>query len=145
MYPHPKNCQKMEPKSILSGQIYSTTRCEYDIRKICKNNWEIGSLTYVFRNRGWWDSTASWPIHKQHYKHHFSLTAQFIFHKLTIIPSINPTSSSTFPNKPLLSRLSIPEQHKNNPCSSTAEHVYPQPHLNSQIGVFFLLFTNSTF
>ena len=135
----------MEPKSILSGQIYSATRCEYDTRKICKNNWEIGSLTYVFRNQGWRDSTASWPNHKQHYKHHFSLPARIIFHKLTIIPSINPTSSSTFPDNPLLSRLSIPEQPKNNPCSSTTEHVYPQPHLNSQVGVFFLLFTNSTF
>jgi hypothetical protein len=33
--------------------------------------------------------------------HCVSLTAWIIFHKLTIIPSINPTSSSTFPNKPL--------------------------------------------
>ena len=31
----------------------------------------------------------------------FSLTAQIIFHKLTNIPIINPTSSSTFPDKPL--------------------------------------------
>ena len=38
-------------------------------------------------------------IPKQHYKHPFSLTAWIIFHKLTIIHRINPTSSSTFPDR----------------------------------------------
>jgi hypothetical protein len=40
----------------------------------------------------------------------FTKTARIIFHKLTIIPSINPTSSSTFPDKPLYFFV-IPEQH----------------------------------
>jgi hypothetical protein len=42
----------------------------------------------------------------------FSLTAQIIFHKLTIIPSITPNFSSLTPINPSI--LSIPEQHKIN-------------------------------
>jgi hypothetical protein len=75
------------------------------------------------------DSTTNWPIHKkQHYKHHFSLTAWIIFHKMTIIPSINPTSSSTFPNISLfcqsLSSTKLESLLKYHPArlSSTPSH-----------------------
>ena len=60
-------------------------------------------------------------IPKQHYKHPFSLTALIIFHKLTIIPSINPTFSSAFPNKPLfcqsLSRTKLESLFKSRQAS----------------------------
>jgi hypothetical protein len=62
----------------------------------------MGDEKTVRRQNGFRLLLSSWPIPKQHYKHHFSLTERIIFHKLTIIPSINPTSLSTFPPKKLL-------------------------------------------
>ena len=108
---------------------------------VVKHIREICSFTYFFRNRGW---TTSWPIPKQHYKHHFSLAARIIFHKLTIVPSINPTSSSTFPNKPLffqsLSSTKLESLFKYCPAriSSTPPSQFTDRGL-------FILFTDSTF
>jgi hypothetical protein len=72
--------------------------------------WEICSLTYFFEIGAGGTTQLIGPSTSSTYKHHFSLTAQIIFHKLTIIPSINPTSLSTFFNKSLFCQsLSSPK------------------------------------